>query len=117
MKRSKLLLVAAVLSTLYTVYLVTYFGGAMNGSESSAAALGAGLATALVAPHMVVVAIATVFNWIAWALRARWAALTAGILYAVGMVVMFMYAIFVILQTIFCFVAFAKMKTPPKAKE
>ncbi len=109
MKRSKLLLAAAILSTLYTLYLIVYFSGAIGGS-GGAEALGAGIATAVVMPHMVVVGIATVFNWVAWALRARWAALTAGILYAVSMVLMFMYAMFVIVQTIFCFIAFARMK-------
>ena len=39
-----------------------------------------------------------------------WAALVAGILYAVSMVCMFLYALFVALQMIFCFVAFARMK-------
>ena len=115
-KRSRLLLIAAVLSTLYTIYLISYFGGAMN-TSSSMEALGAGLAAAIVTPHMVVVGIAAVFNWIAWAIQARWAALTAGILYAIGMVLMPMYFMFAVLQTIFCFVAFARMKKQKKEEE
>ena len=37
-------------------------------------------------------------------------ALVAGILYAVAILCMFLYAMFVLLEMIFCFVAFAKMK-------
>ena len=112
MKRKKLLLVAAILSTAYVIYLISYFSGAVS-STSGMESLGAGLASAIVAPHMVCVGIGAVFNWLAWAMRLRWAALVAGILYAVSMVLMFLYALFVLLQMIFCFVSFATMKKKP----
>ncbi len=110
MKKSKLLLAAAILGTLYIVYLISYFVGGVSSSEG-AEAVGAGIATAIVMPHMLLVALAVIFNWIGWLFNARWGALTAGILYAVSILMMFIYAIFVILQMIFCFVAFAKMKS------
>ena len=115
MKRSKLLLISAIIGSLYTIYLITYFGGAI-GTSDGMEAVSAGLATAIVMPHMVCVGISVVFNWIGWALKARWAALVAGILYAVSMMLMFLYAPFVLLEMIFCFVGFAKMKQK-KAKE
>ena len=110
MKKSKLLMAAAIIGTLYLVYLISYFTGGMTSSEGTAEAIGAGLAAALVMPHAVCVGIAVIFNWLGWALKARWAALVAGIMYAVSMVCMFLYAMFVVLEMIFCFVAFAKMK-------
>ena len=109
MKKSKLLLASGIIGTVYVVYLISYFTGAVTSTEG-AEAVGAGIATALVAPHLVCTGIAVIFNWLAWALKARWAALAAGILYAVSMVCMFLYAMFVALEMIFCFVAFAKMK-------
>lgn len=109
MKKSKLLLAAGVLGTIYLIYLISYFTGAVGSSEG-AKALGAVVAAALVTPHMVCVGIAVIFNWLGWALKARWAVLVAGIMYAVSIVFMFLYAVFVVLQMIFCFVAFAKMK-------
>ena len=109
MKKSKLLLASAIIGTLYLIYLIIYFTGSISSSDG-AEAIGAGIAAALVMPHMVCVGVAVLFNWIGWALKARWAALTAGIVYAVSMVCMFLYAIFVVLEMIFCFVAFAKMK-------
>lgn len=109
-KRSKLLLAAAILGSAYAVYLIWYFMNA-NATTEGFEAIGVGLATALVMPHMVCTFAALVFNWIGYALNARWSALVAGIMYAVAMVCMFMYALFVLLQMIFCFVAFAKMKT------
>lgn len=100
---------SAVIGTAYLIYLIVHFTGAIASSDG-AEALGAGIATALVTPHMICVGIAALFSWLGWALKARWAALVSGIMYAVSMVCMFVYAIFVVLEMIFCFVAFAKMK-------
>ena len=109
MKRSKLLLSSGIIGTLYLIYLLVYFSGGIT-SSNGAEALGAGIAAALVTPHMVCVGVAVIFSWLGWALRARLAALVAGILYAVSIVCMFIYAMFVVLEMIFCFIAFAKMK-------
>jgi hypothetical protein len=113
MKRSKLLLAAGIIGTLYLIYLISHFSNAMVSSDE-AEAIGAGLATALVTPHMVCVGIAVIFNWLGWVMKARWAALVAGIMYAVSIVCMFMYALFVVLEMIFCFVAYGKMKNQPE---
>ncbi len=109
MKRSKLLLIAGIIGTLYVIYLISYFGGASTSGDSAEAA-GAAIASLLVAPHMVLTGIGVIFNWIGFGLKARWAALVAGILYAVAMVLFPMYFMFVLIEMILCFVAFAKMK-------
>ena len=114
MKKSKLLLVAGVLGAAYLIYLVAYFVGGMASAGDDIELVTGGLATAIVMPHMVCVALAVVFNWLGWTLNAPWAALVAGILYAVSMVLMFLYALFVVVQMVLCFVAFAKMKKAGK---
>lgn len=111
MKRSKLLLISAIIGTLYGIYLISYFTGA-NTSSSGAEQVGAGIATLIVMPHMAMVWLAIVFNWLGYALKLKWSALVAGILYAVAIVLFFMYFMFVIIEMILCFVAYAKMKTP-----
>ena len=110
MKRSKLLLAAGIIGGLYLIYLLAYFTGTMASSDGLGEAIGAGIATALITPHILCVGVAVLFNWIGWGLKARWGALVAGILYAVAILCMFLYAMFVLLEMIFCFVAFAKMK-------
>lgn len=108
-KKSKLLLVAAILGVVYTVYIISYFASAGD-SQDSVEALGAAIATALVAPHMVATLVAAVFNVLAWAMNKSAFALVAGILYAVAAVLFFTYAMFVVIEMILCFVAYAKMK-------
>ncbi|MBQ6349743.1 MAG: hypothetical protein IJI42_02300 [Methanobrevibacter sp.] len=109
MKRNKLLLIAAIIGTAYAIYLVTYFAGA-TGTGDNAEQAGAALATLLVMPHMAVMWLAVIFNWLGFFLKARWAALTAGILYAVAIVLFLAYFMFVIIEMILCFVAYVKMK-------
>ena len=109
MKKSKLLLVAAILGTAYGIYLISYFNGAVSDS-TGAEQLGAGIATVLVMPHMATVWLAVIFNWLGFFLNLKWSALVSGILYAVSMFLFFMYFMFVIIEMIFCFIAYAKMK-------
>lgn len=115
-KRSVLLLIAGIIGILYLIYSISYWGGANSGTEDAAEAIGAGIATVLVMPHLVCTGIAVIFNVLAWAIRSRPFALVAGILYAVAMVLFFMYFMFVIIEMVLCFVAFAKMKKTPEVK-
>lgn len=110
MKRSKCLLIAAILGTVYLIYLFTYFGSSLNSTASDAETIGTGLATLMVMPHMITVGIAVVFNWLGFIFKFRWSALVAGILYAVALVLFMMYFMFVVVEMILCFVGFAKMK-------
>lgn len=109
-KKSAALLIAAILGILYAVYSVFYWAGAVSGT-SGAEAIGAGIATALVMPHLVCAVLAAIFNTLGWAMSSRGFSLTGAILYAVAMVMFPMYFIFVIIQMILSFVGFARLKT------
>lgn len=108
-----LLLISAIISALYLVYSLVYWTGASTSGSSDAEVIGAGIATMIVLPHLIVVLLATIFNVIALFVRGRWAALTSGILYAVSMLLMPIYFFAVLVQVILCFVAFARMKQQP----
>lgn len=103
-------MISALLGTAYLVYLISYFARLSSGAGNSNEAVGAAIAAAIVMPHMVCAGVGVVFNWLGWSLRLSWAALVAGILFAVSMVLMFIYAVFVLPSTVLCFVAYAKMK-------
>lgn len=109
-KRSKILLISAILGTLYSLYLITYFSGGIFGSKDGVELAGAAMATALVTPHMVLVVLATIFNWVGYFSNKRGFALTGGILYSVGGVIFIIYIMFVIPSIILSFVGYAKLK-------
>lgn len=109
-KHSKALLVSAILGTLYVIYLITYFSGSIGGSSDTAEQVGAALATALVMPHMILVALALIFNWVSYFTNKRGFALTAGILYSVGGVMFVLYVLFVVPSLVLSFVGYAKLK-------
>ena len=92
------------------MYSLFYWGQAA-GVEDGAQALGASIATVMVMPHLVCTLIAAIFNVLGMLLNRRAFALTAGILYAVAMVLFPMYFFFVVVEMIICFIAFARMKT------
>ena len=108
-KRSKVLFVCAILATLYVIYLITYFAGSTT-SEDAAEAIGGAIATALVMPHMLIMAMGTIFVWIGFSLKKDWGALVGSILYCLGMVLFPLYFMFTIPLIILGFVGFSKQK-------
>ncbi len=108
-KRSKALFVGALLSTAYVLYLIFYFGSAMSASDS-AEALGGAIATALVTPHIIIVALCTIFYWIGFLARKPWGALVGAILYCIGSLLFMLYIIFCIPMIVLGFVGFAKQR-------
>ena len=107
--RSKVLFVASILATLYTVYLISYFGGETLNADG-AEAVGGAIATALVTPHMIMFLIGAVFGWIGYIAKKSWAALVAAILYSVGTLFFLLYAMFGVPILIFGFVGYSKQK-------
>ena len=107
--RSKCLFVANALSSLYAIYLITYFfGETMN--ASGAEAVGGAIATALVFPHLLMFVLGAVFGWLGFLAKKSWAALVAAILYSVGTLLFLAYAMFGIPILIFGFVGYSKQK-------
>ena len=91
-------------TVLYALYIVSYF------SEAGSINLGGAIATAIVTPHMVCVAIAAVMSIIGFFGKARWAFLTCGILLVVAAVVFLTYAMMVVIQAILAFIAYSRMR-------
>ncbi len=110
MKHSKTLLVSGILGALYAIYLISYFSGAITKSSGAAEQVGGAIATALVTPHMILVVLAVIFNWVAYFTNKRGFALTGGILYSVGGVLFLLYLPFVIPSLVLSFVGYAKLK-------
>lgn len=108
-KKSKLALVSWVLTVLYLIYIISYLAGGI-GSTSGAEQAGAALATALVFPHMLAVGIGLIFNMLGYFLNNRTFVLVGAILYSVAILLFMVYFMFVIVQMILSYVAFARMK-------
>lgn len=109
MKHSKVLLTSGILGAIYSIYLICYFSRATTGSQG-AEQVGAALATVLVTPHMILVVLATIFNWVSYFTNKRGFALTGGILYSVGGVIFLLYILFVIPSIVLSFVGYSNLK-------
>lgn len=108
-KKSVLLLISAIIGVAYIIYSISYWGGANSGA-SGAEAIGAGIATVLVMPHLICTGLAVLFNILGWAMSRRGFALTGGILYAVAMIVFPLYFMFVLIEVVLSFIGFARLK-------
>lgn len=108
-KHSKALLISAIIGSLYALYLIVHFGSSVS-SNDAAEAIGAAIATALVLPHMILVILAVIFNWVGYGTNKRGFALTAGILYSVAGVMFLLYILFVVPSLVLSFVGYSKLK-------
>lgn len=108
-KLSKTLLISFILGVLYILYSISYWSGAISSSADSVEQIGAGIATALVMPHLVCTFIAVLFNALGLFLKKRGFALAGAILYTIAMVLFLPYFMFVIIQTILSYIGYAKM--------
>ena len=106
-KRSITLIIATILATAYSIYLVLYFGIGIASSDSASEAVGSMIASALVTPHMIMFLVGAVFGWVGVFFRKAWGALTAAILYSVGTVLFMIYAMFGIPISILGFIGYA----------
>jgi len=108
--RSKILFIANVLASAYTIYLIIHFvGGTMN-AEGTAEVIGGAIATTLVTPHMIIFLVGAIFGWVGFFSRMSWAALVAAILYSSGTLIFLLYAIYGVPILIFGFIGYSKQK-------
>ena len=110
-KKSKCLLISWILGVLYVLYLIGYIVNTNASMTETAEAIGAGIATVIIMPHLICTVLAVIFNILGWAMNKRGFALTGAILYTVALVLMPLYFMFVIIQMILSYVGFAKLKT------
>lgn len=106
---SILLLISFILGCLYMLYSLIYWSSATGSVSGTWEQIGAGVATALVMPHLICTAIAVIFNALGLFLNKRGFALTGAILYSVAMVLFPMYFMFVIVEMILSYIGFAKL--------
>lgn len=107
--RSKALFIGAILSTIYVIYLICYFGGTM-GDLNSSEEIGGAIATVLVTPHIILMGLGAIFSWLGFFLRKSWGALVGAILYCVGAILFILYALFCIPIIVLGFVGYANQK-------
>ena len=98
-----------LLTVAYAIYIISYFANIGNAATDNASKLGGAIATALVTPHMVCVAIAAIMSFVGFFAKARWAFLVCGILLIVAAVVFLTYAMMVVVQAVLAFIAYARM--------
>lgn len=98
--RSKVAFAAALLGTLYTLYLLVYFTG---GDDSSAVAF------ALVLPHIICNLLATIFAWIGFNKNHKGMMIASLVFFIIAIFAFMLYFLFDLPMVILSAVAIAKV--------
>ncbi|WP_297639624.1 hypothetical protein [uncultured Clostridium sp.] len=107
--KSKTAIISGVLGALYSIYLIAYFGGAMD-STNGAEMVGGAIASALVMPHMILVILGSIFMLIGAFINKAGFALTGAILFCVSAAAFIMYAPFVVPMIVLGFIGYSKIR-------
>jgi cytochrome c oxidase assembly factor CtaG len=115
--RSKAAFLAALFASAYAVYSVLYWGGVVGETQTAdaAEAIGAGLATLLVLPHVILTVLGALFGVIGFFVRSPGLILTSAILYSVAAVLFIVYALFLVPSIVLGFVGYANQKKMKKS--
>lgn len=113
-KRSKTALVSMIFGILYSVYAVTYWFSDIAEPMDTPELIGANIARLLVLPHLLLALIGTLMNILGFFLNSKGFILTGAILYTVSLVVFPIYFMFVIIQMILSYIAYARMSKKEK---
>jgi hypothetical protein len=108
--RSKAAFFATIIAFAYGIYAIVYWAGTNSSTTDSAEAVGAGIATLLVLPHLLVTWLGIIFGVIGFFMRKTGLQLTAAILYAVGAVLFLLYAVFLIPSIVLGFIGYSVQK-------
>lgn len=116
-KRPASLLIAGIIAALLLMIIVGYMSDkAEKAVEMEAAeSIGTMLGLTYMLPFRALFIGGTLFCWLAYLFSMRWAAIVAGVLFAVAIVALPGWLYFPIVPMILCFVGAAKMK--PNQKE
>lgn len=109
-RRSKAAFFAALIGLLYGIYLISYWSRTLATAEDDAEVIGAGIATALVLPHMLITWLAVIFGIIGFFTRKAGLLVTAAILYCVGALFFLLYAAFLIPSIVMGFIGYSVQK-------
>lgn len=106
---NRFLLLSFIIGSIYILYSLVYWSGAVSSFDSTFEQIGAGIATAIVIPHLIVTALAVLFNGLGLFLRKKGLALTGAILYTVAIVLFPVYWSNVVIEAVLSYIGFAKM--------
>lgn len=111
MKKSKILLFAAIVGTICAIICFSSVNSTLNESQDkdSATQIGTVIGASIVMPSVVLSAIGTIFAWVGFGTNKKGFALTSGILYSIAIVMFFPWFMFNIVQMILSYIAYGTM--------
>lgn len=111
-RRSIFVLLAVIVAVLVLIYLNGYMRDSLNSAEDGFTGLGVAIAISASQPFMIALGAGAVFGAVGWLFTLRWAALVAGILFAVAIILLPAWFLFALIPSLLAFIGYARMKRP-----
>ena len=102
-------LISFIIGILYLIYSFFYWTDLSASSSDVFEAVGNGLAFAVVLPHLIATAVAVLLNALGCFMKHSGIVLAGAILYCVALLLMPIYFMFVVIEIVLSFVAYARM--------
>lgn len=102
-------LISFIIGILYLIYSFFYWGSVGDASVDVFEQIGTGIATAVVMPHLISTAVAVLLNALGCFMKRSGLVLAGAILYCVALLLMPIYFMFVVIEIVLSFVAYARM--------
>lgn len=108
-EKPKVLLVSAILATIWLIIAICSFASAAGSSSGAAEQIGTAIAGVMIIPFVIIAGLGLIFNWLSWALKKHGFAITAGVLYCVSLIAI-TYNFGFIPSIVLTFIGSAKLK-------
>jgi len=121
MRRPLISLITVLAATVYGVYIMALLTGAFtdttSGATTDSEVAGAALGVALLLPHIVLVWVGTLLNWVGYVFKVPGVTLAAAIVYSVAAFLGFVFIVFMIPIVVLSYISFAMERSRKKAAE
>ena len=102
-------LISFIIGILYLIYSFFYWTDLSTSSSDVFEAVGNGLAFTVILPHLIATAVAVLLNALGCFMKRSGIVLAGAILYCVALLLMPIYFMFVVIEIVLSFVAYARM--------
>lgn len=105
-----LFIISAVIGLIYTIFIISYMANTGDSGATSAEQIGISIAMAMIFPHVVVVVVSVILNFVTVFTNSTVLGLLTGIFYSVSGLLMPIYILFVAAPIVLSWIGYVQLR-------